>query len=409
VNDEGALHDSGLDDSGPFSVTPEAGGVSLELALREFGPAAIEDLIPRLRVIAAELDEAHATGVVHGRLHPTKVFITDSATWLMGAPVTPASRPAVQQPPYTAPEVAAGGPASAAADQFSLAAIAYLWMFGRPIVGPAPRTMDVRQLPGVDRAALARAFTRALSPEPEQRFASCSDFCEAIARAVVPVLPLEAADVALDRGAAMPVADADPDLGSIRLDAAPPAAGSWQPAPTMRPRREPTRFAAGALIAATLVGSVFGFAAGYMARPRALQHAPIATSLGQAVGPATRPEAPTAGSRRSPQEDSRARADAEAPRAEVPGPTAHVPAPPRKSPPAVTTGSLLVESRPSGAAVSLNGRPRGTTPLTINDLVAGEYKVTLTLRGFEMFATTVRVVAGERVRAAASLTAQEQE
>jgi hypothetical protein len=90
----------------------------------------------------------------------------------------------------------------------------------------------------------------------------------------------------------------------------------------------------------------------------------------------------------------------------VPAPA---PAPQTKRPPVVTTGSLLVESRPSGAAVSLDGRPRGATPLTINDLEAGEYTVTLTLKGFERFAATVRVVAGERARAAASLTAQEQE
>jgi hypothetical protein len=77
--------------------------------------------------------------------------------------------------------------------------------------------------------------------------------------------------------------------------------------------------------------------------------------------------------------------------------------------PAVTTGSLIVESRPAGAAVTVNGKPGGKTPLTINDLAPGEYQVTLTLAGFRNFATTVRVVAGERARAAASLTAQEQE
>jgi hypothetical protein len=77
--------------------------------------------------------------------------------------------------------------------------------------------------------------------------------------------------------------------------------------------------------------------------------------------------------------------------------------------PAVSTGVLAVESRPRGAAVAINGKPSGRTPLTINDLPPGEYRVTLTLAGYRDFATTVRVVAGERARAAASLTAQEQE
>jgi len=69
---------------------------------------------------------------------------------------------------------------------------------------------------------------------------------------------------------------------------------------------------------------------------------------------------------------------------------------------------LNVDSRPSGASVTINGKASGRTPLTI-DLPPGEYQVLMAMPGFRNFATTVRVVAGERVRAAASLTAQEQE
>jgi hypothetical protein len=77
--------------------------------------------------------------------------------------------------------------------------------------------------------------------------------------------------------------------------------------------------------------------------------------------------------------------------------------------PAATTGTLVVESRPAGAAVTINGKPSGTTPLTINDLAPGEYRVVMTLPGYRDFTSTVQVVAGERVRAAASLTALEQQ
>ena len=90
-------------------------------------------------------------------------------------------------------------------------------------------------------------------------------------------------------------------------------------------------------------------------------------------------------------------------------------APPRPSTPAsigrpsVSTGALTVESRPVGATVTVNGKPSGNTPLTINDLPPGDYRVTLSLSGYREFATTVRVVAGERARAAAMLTEQEQE
>jgi hypothetical protein len=76
---------------------------------------------------------------------------------------------------------------------------------------------------------------------------------------------------------------------------------------------------------------------------------------------------------------------------------------------AVTTGTLAIESRPTGAAVTVNGNSVGVTPLTMGDLPPGDYRVTFTLTGYRTFATTVRVVAGERARAAARLTEQEQE
>jgi hypothetical protein len=76
--------------------------------------------------------------------------------------------------------------------------------------------------------------------------------------------------------------------------------------------------------------------------------------------------------------------------------------------PAVPTGSLAVESRPVGATVTINGKPSGATPITINDLEPGDYRILMTMPGYRNFATTVRVVAGERARAAASLTALEQ-
>jgi hypothetical protein len=77
--------------------------------------------------------------------------------------------------------------------------------------------------------------------------------------------------------------------------------------------------------------------------------------------------------------------------------------------PAASTGALLVDSRPAGASVTINGKPSGTTPLTINDLAPGEYRIVMALPGYRDFTTIVQVVAGERVRAAASLTPQEQQ
>ena len=515
--------------------------MALDAALREFGPAAFEDLLPRLRSLAADLDAAHADGFIHGRLHPSKVFVTDDGTYLLGARVAQMLDPSTSpragdrrnwpvHPPYTAPEVVAGATPTPMADQYSLAAITYEWMFGRPVSGAAERPVEVRAVPKVDRAELSRAFTRALTPEPFRRFASCTDFCDAIAAAAAsaPSLPLLAAtdedDEDLDtfvpedpveparepepRPAAfappapIPVPVPVPDLSftaeESNVKAAEPDIDSFQPvayprgsAYAVETETHPTatadrsaRFGGFALILATLVGAVFGFAAGYMARPRALQTPPITGSAsstdavastsapGQAPKALQAPQAPKApqapqapqnigrllvrsnpsgadvevdgvprgvtplalrdldlGSRQitvsrrgyvseerritltearpSRSVEVRLSASAAGGRSGATAPAARPGSPVASG--AATMGALVIESRPAGASVLVNGKPSGITPLTLNELAPGEYRVTMTMPGFRDFATTVRVVAGERARAAARLTEQEQE
>lgn len=527
-------------------------GDSLEAALRDYGPAAIEDLLPRLRVIAATLDQAHAAGQVHGSLHPQNIFVSAATTRVSGL-----GRPdaAPIQPPYSAPEIAAGGPAQPASDQFALAAIAFEWMSGRRIVGPAARPVEVRTLPGVDRDAMSKVFTRALAPEPGERFLSCTAFSNALAATVIPVLPLGGAndrdDVGLgaavsygsDRPLENPIGAADEPLFREQpeyvaevpaLVADEPASNaeawaqpaveskrspreepvtSWQPSSAYPPAGPGERFSGGMLVIACLVGMVVGFAAGYMARPRALQsgilagasgrsgapgaagaagvttpgteaavspaapattatqvqEAPVAPRAvpaqpGQAATPRASESAPAVAAsvgrlliRSSPsgasvQVDGVARgvtplalrdlelgsraivvaqrgyiseeqrivltaarpsrsvevrltlAAASAPPGSQPAPP---PPAPRTAASATATGSLLIESRPPGAAVVIDGQPRGTTPITIDALPPGDYSVNLSLAGYQPFATTVRVVAGRRTRAAASLSVQE--
>jgi hypothetical protein len=521
LNDEGAPKTSGFDDSGPFADTPPAGGVTLDSALREFGPAAFDDLIPRLRSLAADLDQAHARGFVHGRLHPSRIIVTNDATYLIGR------------------RVPAGGALTPAQDQAAFAVIAYEWMFGRRVspgaaVAPSPPS-------GVDRGALSQALTRALSLDRDRQFPSIGDFVSALENSQTLLLPLATAEEdpvepfipeSLDSRAAAKTADSPaqaavaapgpvPDFDTIDRGTGdePPqvvastsaaAAASYvtadssaDPVSAMTAlRRAPQRFSGLALILATIVGAVLGFAAGYMARPRALQMspavgapgAPSAKSAPSAKGaPAatgaelalddSKPERPATPARVAPVAPAKigrllvrstpagaavavdgvakgvtplairdldlgsrditlthrgydtearrivlskarpsrsveVRLSASAPpgRSGESAPSARGgPGAPRPSTPAsfgkppATTGVLAVESQPPGALVLVNGQPSGTTPLTMNDMTPGEYRVTMRLKGFRDFATTVQVVAGERARAAARLTEQEQE
>jgi hypothetical protein len=71
--------------------------------------------------------------------------------------------------------------------------------------------------------------------------------------------------------------------------------------------------------------------------------------------------------------------------------------------PATFTGTLVVESRPAGAKVFLDGRGVGVTPLTMSQVGVGSHVVRIELLGYRRWSTPVRIVSGERERVAASL------
>jgi serine/threonine-protein kinase len=71
--------------------------------------------------------------------------------------------------------------------------------------------------------------------------------------------------------------------------------------------------------------------------------------------------------------------------------------------PAATTGTLVIESRPAGATVFLNGRAVGTTPMSVPETAPGTHRIRLEMAGFSPWLTTAAVQAGARTRVAASL------
>ena len=67
------------------------------------------------------------------------------------------------------------------------------------------------------------------------------------------------------------------------------------------------------------------------------------------------------------------------------------------------TAALVVESRPPGAIVFLNGDRVGTTPLTLDTVATGSQALRLEMDGYRRWTSSIRVVAGERNRITASL------
>lgn len=583
--------EAGLEHHVPFLATTLAAGDSLDVALREFGPAAIADLLPRVAALADTLDEAARREVYHGALHARDIMVAEHDTRLTGLGIVPIlARHGVQSSvrrPYAAPELA-DGQFSGAADQYALAALTFEWMTGRKANGTAT---EVPTLAGVNRAALAEVFARALREDPAERFESCASFVEAVTEAAgdaatmadvapavtpvappapsrtprphteAPTLPLDAfpeesgADALSSDHAALEDETVDQPIAVIAaaaVDAAlgkvhAPEAGGDPPAdrftsidvphighnpvpPVQRPHASPgslsisappflaappeSRGGSGRILIAALVGIGLGVTGGYYLWGGSMPFARDAVVIEQPAPPAgqsatdvpidppgaagasggspsggapsgakaDRPPSPDAGSSApiAAPGASAGTGAAAAPdatgrllvRSDPSGATVFVdderrgvtpisltglrlgtrrirvqrdgyvsqdravsltserpsrsvdvslsrrqaavatpaPAPPRQAKaPAVRTGSLLVESRPPGATVTVNGTPRGQSPVTLNGLTPGEYTVQLQMAGYRTITTTVRVVAGERARAAASLTEQERE
>jgi Protein kinase domain/PEGA domain len=84
-------------------------------------------------------------------------------------------------------------------------------------------------------------------------------------------------------------------------------------------------------------------------------------------------------------------------------PRARAKAAPVEPPAPAGAGTLIVESRPEGAAVMIDGRPVGTTPLSLKDVRGGSHAVRIEREGYLIWTAPVKVTAGEQNRVTASL------
>jgi hypothetical protein len=66
-------------------------------------------------------------------------------------------------------------------------------------------------------------------------------------------------------------------------------------------------------------------------------------------------------------------------------------------------GALMIVSRPPGAAVFMDGKPVGATPLSLPSVPAGTHAIRIEQEGYRRWTSAVRVVASEQNRITASL------
>jgi hypothetical protein len=151
-----------------------------------------------------------------------------------------------------------------------------------------------------------------------------------------------------------------------------------------------------------ILGLLLGFAAGYVASRRV--SAPTAATVSApAASPqpaATQPSPP--GRAFSEQTVAQPRAGSPPARGDVPPVPGDAPstAPPSSSvpPSRATAGSIVIRSTPSGAGVTVNGKWRGRTPLTMNALKFGPYAVRVVRPGFAVAREDVSLSASQPTR-----------
>ena len=427
---------AGLEGTTAYLAMDYHAAETFDVALRHLAPAPIEAALPILGAMADAIDAAWAAGPAfgHGALHPRDVFVTPGTDELniTGFGVAPAleaigARAPVRRP-YTAPERAAGEAWDLRADVYSLGAIAHELLTGRRPAGPGEQdgTLPASMAPEL-RVRIRRVLSKALAESPALRFGSARAFVDALADPSSAVESDTAVPVAEDQAAA-PVVEAVPPAVPAEPVAVPPTPASAVPrvrrprvaAPALKvparvavpepvpvpdvatsiveappgigdmpSRRDDTLRTSGetpdrvmmpqsplalpsavpwVLIASVLcAGLVLGAVGMYTFIEYRLQQSPLSPVPSVAVPPAENrkpgvpaPVAPAAG-------------DTEV---AVPAPP---PAPARPSP---APGRVLVRSTPAGAAVLIDGRSAGRTPLTARDLALAAHTVAVSRPGF---------------------------
>jgi hypothetical protein len=150
-----------LGDGTPFVVMERLGGMTLEEATGG-RPVPFAELLPILRGVASALAAAHSAGVAHGNVGPDNIFIAQDGYGQRIAKLLDFG--VARLAGGARPELELGGRAGERADQLALATLAW-------------------RLSGALAPAVEHVLSRAMSPDPSQRFGTIVSFIESLERA----------------------------------------------------------------------------------------------------------------------------------------------------------------------------------------------------------------------------------
>ncbi|TVR32146.1 MAG: serine/threonine protein kinase [Nitriliruptor sp.] len=199
------VYDVGEDDD-PYIVMELVEGETLEARLRRQAPLPVAESVRIGCALLDALEAAHDRGLVHRDIKPSNVLLSTAggvkladfgiAKAIDGAdPGLTMTGQVLGTPRYLSPEQAAGEPATRVSDLYSLGAVLYECVAGKPPFdgpsaiavalahqrSPVPPLLEVApQLP----TSVASTIERALRKDPEQRFADAAEMRSSLQDAV---------------------------------------------------------------------------------------------------------------------------------------------------------------------------------------------------------------------------------
>ncbi len=202
------IFDYGRAQDGTFYYVMEyLPGMNLEQLVAMHGPLPAERVIHLMTQLCEALEEAHASGLIHRDIKPANIFaahrggVYDVAKLLdfgLARPLTGLNDSELTQegtitgsPLYTSPEQAVGDPADERSDIYSLGAVAWWLLTGRPVFEDenpvkllvAHATRDAGRPSDVQAGIpedLENIVVRCLRKKPEERFQSATDLRHAL-------------------------------------------------------------------------------------------------------------------------------------------------------------------------------------------------------------------------------------
>src|SRR5215210_3158832 len=200
------LIDSGESDGSLYYVSPYVAGGSLRDRLLRQKKLPVDDALRIAHEVGVALDYAHRNGFVHRDVKPENILFADDHALLAdfgiahvrssaGGETLTLAGLALGTPEYMSPEQASGEiDIGTTGDIYGLACVFYEMLAGEPpFKGASPRATMAKQVTERARplrtlrpdapSGFERVLEKALAKDPSHRFASITEFCNALDRA----------------------------------------------------------------------------------------------------------------------------------------------------------------------------------------------------------------------------------